>query len=147
MFALLCLLLLVVLLVFGGWKPVVYLLLSQLFMTGFLHPNMFGMILSNSHFHGHKIYQPSSSYYGWLNKLTFNFGLHTEHHDLAAVPWDKLPRLREIAPEYYDDLFITKSYSSLALQFVFGDRDNFNYQEDRNREFMAANEQPAVAAK
>ena len=81
----------------AGPKSFVYLLLSSLFFTGFLHPLMFGLILSNSHFHGHRCYQPSSSYYGWLNKLTFNFGLHTEHHDLEAVPWSRLDRVSKIA--------------------------------------------------
>ncbi|MEM8680399.1 MAG: fatty acid desaturase, partial [Planctomycetota bacterium] len=68
----------------GGWKPLLYLLLSQIFMTGFLHPLNFGLILSNSHFNEHATYQPTSSYYGWLNKITFNFGLHTEHHDISG---------------------------------------------------------------
>ena len=72
-------------------KLLFYLLLSSLFLTGFLHPTMFGMILSNSHFHGHSTYQPSASYYGWYNRLTFNFGLHTEHHDIAGIAWSRLP--------------------------------------------------------
>ena len=66
---------------------------------------MFGLILSNSHFHGTRYQQPSSSYYGWLNWVTFNFGLHTEHHDLARIPWVRLPQLRKIAPEFYDNLY------------------------------------------
>ena len=120
-----------------GWKPLVYYLFSALFMTGFLHPMMFGLILSNSHFHGHRVYQPTSSYYGWLNWITFNFGLHTEHHDLAAVPWFKLTKLRQIAPEFYDDLVQTSSYARLALQFAFGDRENFDNEEHRNIEMFA----------
>ena len=122
---------------FLGWQPIVYLSFSALFMTGFLHPLMFGLILSNSHFHGHRTYQPSSSYYGWLNRIMFNFGLHTEHHDLEAVPWGKLGRLREIAPEYYDDLVKTKSYAGLALQFAFGRRDDFDNEEHRNQQMFA----------
>ena len=104
---------------FGGWEPILYLLMAQVFMTGFLHPVMFGLILSNSHFHGHEKYQPSASYYGWLNWITFNFGLHTEHHDLASVPWNLLPELSRIAPEFYDDLVKTPSYSWLAYKFTF----------------------------
>ena len=111
-----------VLLVVGGWKSVVYLMLAQVFMTGFLHPWMFGLILSNSHFHGQEKYQPSSSYYGWLNAITFNFGLHTEHHDLATIPWNRLGELRKIAPEYYDNLVKTPSYAALALKFTFCSR-------------------------
>ena len=132
LYPLLHLTLIAVLWIVAGPKTFVYLLLSELFMTGFLHPLMFGLILSNSHFHGHREYQPSSSYYGWLNKLTFNFGLHTEHHDLAAIPWNRLPEIRRIAPEYYDDLLKTPSYARLAFQFGFGSRDNFDNEEHRN---------------
>ena len=124
-----------------GWEPVVYLLASATFMTGFLHPMMFGMILSNSHFHGAKLYQPSSSYYGWWNKLTFNFGLHTEHHDIASIPWSRLPEPRKLAPEFYDPLHQTTSYTGLALLFAFGPRDQFDEmftdEEKRNAEMMA----------
>lgn len=124
-----------------GWKPVLYLLLAQAFMTGFLHPFLFGMILSNSHFHGHCVYQPSSSYYRWFNKLTFNFGLHTEHHDLAGIPWDRLPELRRIAPEFYDPLVKTNSYSALAMKFVLGRQADFEASFDnenhRNAELFS----------
>ena len=107
---------------FFGWVPLIYLFVSALFTTGFLHPLAFGLMLSNSHFHGYQCYQPSASNYGPVNWITFNFGLHTEHHDLAAVPWNRLGRLRQMAPEYYDGLIKTKSYSLLALKFAFGSR-------------------------
>ena len=137
-YPLLSLSLLTVLFLVGGWTPIIYLLFSALFMTGFLHPVMFGLILSNSHFHGHRRqHQPTSSYYGWFNWLTFNFGLHTEHHDLASVPWHRLQKLRRIAPEYYDDLLKTRSYALLALQFAFCDRENFDNEERRNAEMLA----------
>lgn len=136
-YPLLSLTLLISLFLLGGWQPIVYLALSELFMTGFLNPFTFGLILSNSHFHGHREYQPSSSYYGWLNWITFNFGLHTEHHDLAAIPWNRLGKLRAMAPEYYDDLIITKSYSLLGLKFAFGSRENFDNEEHRNEEIFA----------
>ncbi len=115
---------------FVGWEAVLYLLLSALFTTGFLHPLLMGLILSNSHFHGHQHYQPSSSYYGWLNWITFHFGLHTEHHDFCSIPWSRLPRLRQIAPEFYETLAPTPSYSLLALQFVFGSPKTFTEQFD-----------------
>lgn len=139
-YPLLQLVLLVALFLIGGWKPLVFLLISALFLTGFLHPLAFGLILANSHFHGHRAYQPSSSYYGWLNWVTFNFGLHTEHHDLAAVPWNRLGSLRKIAPEYYDDLLKTPSYARLALQFAFGSREDFDNEEFRNAEIFADEE-------
>ncbi len=117
---------------FFGWAPLIYLFVTALFTTGFLHPLIFGLILSNSHFHGHNCYQPSSSNYGPINWITFNFGLHTEHHDFHYIPWFRLPKLREIAPEYYNDLLETKSYAGLALKFAFGTREAFNNEEYRN---------------
>ena len=126
----------------GGWMSVIYLLLSQLFMTGFLHPHNFGIILSNSHFHGHQTYQPSSSLYGWSNRIYFNFGLHTEHHDIMGIPWSRLGKLRQIAPEFYDNLVKTKSYRSLAYRFMFGDakslEEQFDNEDHRNRQKLTA---------
>ncbi len=121
---------------FFGWVPLIYLFLSALFMTGFLHPLAFGLILSNSHFHGFQGYQPSSSNYGPVNLVTFNFGMHTEHHDFHYVPWFRLGKLRKIAPEYYDNLKQTTSFSKLALKFAFGTRDAFNNEEYRNLELL-----------
>ncbi len=119
-----------------GWEPLAYLFIAALFTTGFLHPLAFGMMLSNSHFHGYQIYQPSASNYGPANWVTFNFGMHTEHHDFHYIPWFRLPRLRKIAPEYYNDLKQTRSFSALAFQFAFGTRNAFNNEEHRNAELL-----------
>ena len=137
-YPLLSMLMLVGLFIGWGWEPIGYLLLSALFMTGFLNPAIFGLILSNSHFHGHRVYQPSASNYGWVNWITFNFGLHTEHHDLSAIPWHRLGKLHKIAPEYYDRLVKTPSFTMLGLQFAFGSRENFDEEDYRNAAMMAA---------
>ena len=118
----------------AGWTAFFYLVASAVFMTGFLHPLSFGLMLSNSHFYGFKDHQPTSSYYGYLNWLTFNFGLHTEHHDLASIPWYRLGELRRIAPEYYDPLKKTTSFAAIAFKFAFGSREQFN-----NEEYLNAN--------
>ncbi len=125
-----------------GWEPLAYLFLSALFTTGFLHPLAFGLMLSNSHFHGHQCYQPSASNYGWVNWLTFNFGMHTEHHDFHYIPWFRLGRLRYLAPEHYQSLKQTRSFCALAFQFAFGTRDAFNNEEYRNSQLL--NETKAV---
>jgi sphingolipid delta-4 desaturase len=130
----------------AAWKPIVYLLLSQAFLTGWLHPLWLGFVLGISHVHGTSRYQPSASNYGWLvNKLVFNAGLHVEHHDLAGIPWFRLPQLRKIAPEFYDDLETIPSYTWLALQFVFCNQrfldEKFNNQAHRNYARLAQREQ------
>ena len=135
-YPLLSLALMVTSVLFAGWYALFFLLASSIFTTGFLHPLSFGLILSNSHFHGFKTYQPTSSYYGWLNWITFNFGLHTEHHDLAAIPWFRLGQLRKIAPEFYEPLKKTTSFAGLALKFAFGPREQFNNEEYRNSKMM-----------
>jgi sphingolipid 4-desaturase/C4-monooxygenase len=121
---------------YGGWLSIVYLLASQAFFTGFLHPYSLGWVLGISHFHGAKKYQPTASHYGRIvNLLSFNAGLHVEHHDLMMIPWRKLPKLRQIAPEFYDNLQPINSYTLLALQFVFCGpqffEENFNHEGHR----------------
>jgi len=119
----------------GGWKPVAYLLLSQAFMTGFLHPLMLGIVLAISHFHGRDHYQPSASHYGPLmNRLMFNVGYHVEHHDIAGIPWFRLPRMRRIAPEFYNDLDQIHSYTWLGLRFAFGGKQPYDNEVYRNKQ-------------
>ena len=120
-----------------GWQSVVYLLASALFFTGFLHPYCLGWVLGISHFHGTRRYQPTASSYGWWrNLISFNAGLHVEHHDLMSIPARRLWKLREIAPEFYNDLESIHSYTLLGLQFVFATSNyfeaNFNHQTHCN---------------
>ena len=123
----------------GGWLSVAYLLASQAFFTGFLHPYCLGWVLGISHFHGARSYQPTASHYGWLvNLLSFNAGLHVEHHDLMTIPWRRLPSLRQMAPEYLrqpgaDSLLHLAGPAirlSLARRFF---EANFNHEAHRNR--------------
>jgi len=123
--------------VYGGWLSVGYLLASQAFFTGFLHPYCLGWVLGISHFHGAKRYQPTASHYGRIvNFVSFNAGLHVEHHDLMTIPWRRLWKLRQIAADFYDDLETIPSYTWLALQFVFAGpqffEENFNHEAHRN---------------
>ncbi|HZN36708.1 MAG TPA: fatty acid desaturase [Pirellulaceae bacterium] len=125
------------LLLLGGWQSVAYLLASQAFFTGFLHPYCLGWVLGISHFHGARRYQPTASHYGWLiNLLSFNAGYHVEHHDLMTIPWRQMPALRRMAPEFYDNLEPIRSYTWLAMQFVFAwpqyFEANFNHEAHRN---------------
>lgn len=62
------------------------------------------------------------SYYGALNILTYNVGLHNEHHDFPAVPWSRLPKLHEIAKEYYETLPCHRSWVWVIWMFIL-DKD------------------------
>lgn len=43
-------------------------------------------------------------YIGWANFFILNIGYHTEHHDFPMIPWTRLPLLRKMVPEYYENL-------------------------------------------
>ena len=90
-----------------GWWPVAYLFLSTLFSLG-VHPVGARWIQEHYVF---REGQQTYSYYGPLNKLCFNMGYHNEHHDFPYIPGSRLPRLRRLAPEYYENLFSHRSWT------------------------------------
>ena len=59
------------------------------------------------------------SYYGPLNMLTYNVGLHNEHHDFPAIPWSRLPALHELAKDFYADLPHHTSWTWAIWQFIW----------------------------
>ncbi|KAI9751720.1 MAG: hypothetical protein M4579_005939 [Chaenotheca gracillima] len=106
-----------------------YLVMSS-FLAGSLHPCAGHFIAEHYIFTkpGHEtIANPSAdapipetfSYYGPLNALTYNVGLHNEHHDFPAVAWSRLPALHEIAKEFYADLPRHESWVWVIWQFVW----------------------------
>lgn len=100
--------------VFIGPGALLYLALSFLFSIG-LHP------VGARWIQEHYLVAPPQetySYYGPLNKVAFNVGYHNEHHDFSFVPWNNLPKIREIAPEYYNNLYYHTSWSKLLLSFL-----------------------------
>lgn len=99
-----------------GPKAIGYLTLSFLFSVG-LHP--LGGRWIQEHYLVHSDKQETYSYYGILNKLAFNVGYHNEHHDFPSVPWNRLPRIRQQAPGFYDTLFYHTSWTKLFFRFLF----------------------------
>jgi sphingolipid delta-4 desaturase len=97
-----------------GFGPITYLLTSSVFAIG-LHP--LGGRWIQEHFALAKD-QETYSYYGAMNRLSFNVGYHHEHHDLISIPWVRLPEIRRVAHEFYDDLHSYRSWTALAVRFI-----------------------------
>ncbi|KAK2615289.1 hypothetical protein N8I77_002054 [Diaporthe amygdali] len=111
-----------------SYKPILYLLLSS-FLAGSWHPTA-GHFISEHYVYesvtpearnpDNNIPVPETySYYGPLNILTYNVGYHNEHHDFPAVAWTKLPKLREIADEFYAPLPQHDSWVMVLWRFLW----------------------------
>ncbi|KAK6633698.1 hypothetical protein RUM44_004305 [Polyplax serrata] len=98
---------------FGG-RVLAYLIVGSLLAMG-LHP-VAGHFISE-HYMFKKGYE-TYSYYGPLNWITFNVGYHNEHHDFPAVPGSRLPQVKKIAAEYYDNLPQHNSWTGVLYDFV-----------------------------
>jgi sphingolipid delta-4 desaturase len=100
---------------YGGRWSIAYLLLANLFANG-LSP--LGMRQVQEHYIK-KPNQPTYSLYnGIWSWFTINAGYHTEHHDFPKIPWNKLPQLKKIAPEYYMNIAHYTSYTALLIEFL-----------------------------
>eukprot|EP00756_Hemistasia_phaeocysticola_P000052 Hpha_TRINITY_DN10036_c0_g1::TRINITY_DN10036_c0_g1_i1::g.83947::m.83947 len=97
----------------GVLQGLLYLGLSEMFLSGFLlHP--YGSYFIGVHLSEKRVSsdgstttcQPTRSCYTspLFSLLTWNLTHHVEHHDFPGVPWNRLPRLTELAPEFYNKL-------------------------------------------
>lgn len=113
-----------------GGKAVGYFILSS-FLAGSLHPVAGHFIAEHYVFDRaslenkqardpkQRVLVPETfSYYGPLNYLTYNVGLHNEHHDFPAIPWTRLWKVNEIAKEFYQDLPTHHSWVYVIWQFI-----------------------------
>ncbi|MBV9948159.1 MAG: fatty acid desaturase [Myxococcales bacterium] len=100
-----------------GFRPLAFLVLSSLLAFG---PHPLGGRRVAEHLTLRRG-QPTNSCYGFLNRLCFDVGYHVEHHDLPAVPWRRMRRLRAMAREHYDGLAYVPSWSFLMFAY-FVDR-------------------------
>jgi sphingolipid delta-4 desaturase len=103
---------------FCGWAGFLYLVFAFFFSIG-LHP--VGARWIQEHY-TYDFDQETFSYYGPINRVALNMGYHNEHHDLPSIPWNNLPKLRAIAPEFYSSLKYHSSWSRLLFQFIFDGR-------------------------
>ncbi|TAN16065.1 MAG: fatty acid desaturase [Chitinophagaceae bacterium] len=101
---------------FIGPEAFLYLLLSFFFSVG-LHP--LGARWIQEHYLVLDEHQETYSYYGIFNKVAFNVGYHNEHHDFPSIPWNKLPELKQDAPDFYDNLLYHTSWTKLFFRFLF----------------------------
>jgi sphingolipid delta-4 desaturase len=113
---------------FASWNTLYYLLISS-FLAGSLHPCAGHFIAE--HYVFEKQYVAAKdpktgievpetfSYYGPLNILTYNVGLHNEHHDFPAIPWTRLPALHDLAKDFYTDLPSHSSWIYVMWAFVW----------------------------
>lgn len=63
--------------------------------------------------------QPTASYYGPLNWVSFNVGYHVEHHDVPNVPWNHARTLHTMAKEFYEPLAHVSSWTGLLWELTF----------------------------
>lgn len=94
---------------------IVYLALSTFFALG-LHP-LGGRWIQEHYTDSDK--QETYSYYGPLNKVTYNMGYHNEHHDFFMAPWAHLPKISKLADEYYQPLKSYNSWTKVLVNFIF----------------------------
>jgi len=99
---------------FCGLAGLSYIFASLVMGLG-LHP-MSGHFIAE-----HYVYkegQETYSYYGPLNLFAWNVGYHNEHHDFPRVPGWRLPDVKRIAPEFYDNLATYDSWTGVLYRFV-----------------------------
>jgi sphingolipid delta-4 desaturase len=99
---------------FWGIKALAYLPIGSLIVMG-LHP------IAGHYISEHYVFragQETYSYYGPLNRLTWNVGYHNEHHDFPYIAGSRLARLRAIAPEFYDSLAHHTSWTRVLFEYV-----------------------------
>jgi len=97
-----------------GCGPVLFRMFSSVVGNG---PSPLGMRNVQEHYYQRKGQPTTSVYAGIVNTLTFNIGYHVEHHDFSTIPCMRLPKLRKIAPEHYNDLFSYQSYTEVLTRF------------------------------
>lgn len=105
--------------------PVLYFFISAILGSG-LHVSAMHFIAEHyliteksTHLKDPALAQDTYSYYGPINYVLYNGGYHVEHHDFPRVSWRNLPKVREVAKEFYDNIEYHTSYLEVMLKFIF----------------------------
>jgi sphingolipid delta-4 desaturase len=104
----------------AGFRSASYVMLSLFFAFG---PHPLGARRISEHV-TLRSDQPTVSYYGPGNRISFDVGYHVEHHDFPYVPWRRLRRLRAIASESYVSLARVKSWTGLLVDHFVNPKRN-----------------------
>ena len=123
-----------------GPAPVLYLLFASISSVG-LHP--LGARWIQEHYPTQP-FQSTYSYYGIANRFAFNIGYHNEHHDFPSIPWNLLPVLKRMAPEYYNTLFSYGSYSELLKDFIVEEKWSLENRFEREKQKEAREREEKV---
>jgi sphingolipid delta-4 desaturase len=98
-----------------GASAVIYLTASTYLAVG---PHATGAHILQEHLCFEGLNYETASYYGPINAISMNFGLHVEHHDLPGVPSARLASVRAMAPRYYEGRFAHRSRTQLLWRFL-----------------------------
>ena len=97
-----------------GWTPLLYLALSTYLSVG-PHPTGAHILQEHIIFDGR---YETASYYGPLNLVSSNHGLHVEHHDFPNIAGPNMTRLHRLASGHYRDLFAHRSRLRCLWRFI-----------------------------
>jgi sphingolipid 4-desaturase/C4-monooxygenase len=97
-----------------GPGALLYLGLSSYFSLG-PHPTGAHVLQEHFVFEGDS---ETTSYYGPINAISINLGLHLEHHDFPNVPGQSLAQLRRMAPKFYEGRFCHRSRLATMWRFI-----------------------------
>src|SRR5438034_1056568 len=66
--------------------------------------------------------------------------------DLPSIPWSNLPKLRAVAPEFYDNLKYHTSWTRLLFQFIFDERYSLFSRVERMKQKVDSQRVPDMTA-